>query len=51
MFVAASVFAKDQTVASDAGITATPTFIVNGHLLRGVLDSLEFLDLRNEIGR
>ena len=35
----------DQTTASDARITATPTFLVNGRMLRGVLDSVRFDDL------
>lgn len=42
---------EDQTLAADSRISATPTFLVNGHMLRGVLDSVRFDELYREVNR
>ena len=34
--------AADQAAANDAGLAGTPTFVINGDVYRGVVDSLEF---------
>jgi protein-disulfide isomerase len=43
--------AADLTTASDAGFRGTPTFLVNGRKYMGVLDSLEFGAIYEDLRR
>jgi protein-disulfide isomerase len=46
-----ATIATDQTIASDARIAGTPTFLVNGQMMRGVLDSIRFDEVYQGLGR
>lgn len=46
-----SAISQDQSVAYDSGVSGTPSFIINGRWYRGVVDSLRFDKIFEELAR